>query len=85
LGWRWLGRKWGDLHVTVEDYASKVVVGYGWHNETFHVAALQSSTVDVLIVITATYDEIKEITHQCLEDQSSITFQTTGELGSCSC
>lgn len=71
-------REWKNLHVDVNDRGTGLLIGYGTHNDTFQVSALQNKAVSVDIDIVASASEIKTIVlNECLM-QGHVEFVSTG-------
>lgn len=70
--------QWENLHVTVKDQASGILIGYGSHNETFQVSALETSTVSVDIDIVASATQLTNIVlNECVL-AGHVTFISSG-------
>ena len=72
-------RQWKNLHVEVEDKSSQTPLGYGWHNVSFPVGALESRSVGVDITITAAFSNLAPLIKAQCTAQGFVTFASYGK------
>lgn len=73
------GRNWNNLHIEVEDEASRTPLGFGWRNLSFPVGALHSASVAVNITITAAFGDLGPLIKAQCSDKGFVIFSSSGK------
>lgn len=74
-------RNWNNLHIEVEDEATRTPLGFGWRNLSFPVGALHSESVAVDITITAAFQDLAPLIKAQCSDRGYVVFSSSGKTG----